>query len=114
MIIDDEKEIETVEQNEEMTDNEATEAEDKSFAKNPLAHIANVAGLISIGTDLLATFGGVHLFAQFDAMSLILELTAIGTGIAALALKQNKRIASNGILLGVIGIVIRLLFPLIF
>ena len=102
MTVNNEKEIEAVE----------TELEDRSFARNPLAYIAYITGLISIGTDLLAIFAGIYLF--FDALSLILELTAIGTGIVALALKQNKRIALNGVLLGAIGIAIRLIFPLIF
>ena len=73
--------------------------------KNDLiANISQITGFVSIGTDILVIMG----MTQFDTASLVLEIGAIGTGILALLLGQDKRKASTGILLGAIGVVFRL------
>jgi len=74
--------------------------------KDLIANISQITGFVSIGTDVLVIMG----MTQFDTASLVLEIGAIGTGVVALALKQDKKKASTGILLGAIGIAFRLFF----
>lgn len=77
---------------------------------NLIANISQIAGYISIGTDVLYIAG----MTQFDPISLVLEITAIGTGILAHILGQDKKKANTGILLGAIGIAFRLFFRSMF
>jgi len=74
--------------------------------KNLLANISYITGWASFATDLLVIFG----MTQFDPVSLVLEITAIGTGVVALILRQDKKKAGTGILLGAIGVGFRLFF----
>ena len=74
--------------------------------KDLLANISQITGFVSIGTDILVIMG----MTQFDTASLVLEIGAIGTGVVALILGQDKKKASTGILLGAIGILFRLFF----
>ena len=74
--------------------------------KDLLANISQITGFVSIGADILHIMG----HTQFDMVSLALEITAIGTGVTALALKQDKKKAQTGIILGVLGIILRLFF----
>ena len=74
--------------------------------KDLLANISQITGFVSIGTDVLYIMG----HTQFDMASLALEIAAIGTGVTALALKQDKKKAQTGIILGALGIILRLFF----
>jgi len=78
------------------------------MAKNNdlVANISQIAGYVSIGADILYIAG----MTQFDPISLVLEITAIGTGVLAHILGQDKKKANTGILLGAIGILFRLFF----
>ena len=88
------------------------QVQENDIKNNMFAYIAFGAGIASIGTDLLAMFvavGSTMLFISF-----ILEIVAVGTGVIALALKQDKSKATTGILLGGIGLVTSLLFGFAF
>jgi len=92
----------------ETVNQEPTVAETKS--NDLFANLAFGAGWASFGADMLVIFG-MH---GFDLISLILEVTAIGTGLIALALKQDRKKATTGITLGLIGVAIRLFFGTLF
>jgi len=74
--------------------------------KDLLANISQITGFVSIATDVLVITG----MTGFDTASLVLEIGAIGTGVVAIALGQDRKKASTGILLGAIGIAFRLFF----
>lgn len=74
--------------------------------KDLLANISQLTGFVSIVTDVLVIMN----MPQFDVVSLALEIGAIGTGIAALVSGQDKKKATSGIILGAIGIAVRLFF----
>ena len=80
----------------------------ESRNNNLLANIALIAGLLSIATDILIIFE----IMQFESVSFALEIIAVGTGLVALVLGQDKRKAKAGIILGGIGLGFRLLFML--
>jgi len=75
-----------------------------------VANLAQATGYVSIAADFIYIFG----MTQFDLISLILEITAIGTGIVARLLGQDKKKANTGIVLGAIGIAFRLFFRTMF
>jgi len=76
--------------------------------KDFLANISRITGWVSIATDFLVIFG----MTQFDLVSFVLELTAVGTGVVAILLGQDKRKAKMGIILGGIGLGFRVFFAM--
>jgi len=73
---------------------------------NSLANISQIAGYVSIATDILVIAG----MTGFDTTSFVLEIVAIGTGIVASFLGQDRKKAHTGIFLGSIGIAMRVFF----
>ena len=73
--------------------------------KEIMANLAVTAGWVSLITDILVIFGTL----RFDTISFVLEIIAITAGVMALSLRQDKKKASTGIMMGAIGVGLRVL-----